>query len=287
MSRWPKPVRLDPLARASGAGCARLTRSAGESWSAGIALEPGEEGLRPRGAWRSRASGERSLDPVVIVAHAERGRVGRVLAQQPGDNARRAAGGNRRPGAAAAGAAEASSGGRREIVRRIIVSPLWRAHPIRAARPRKWRFVEKALAPVDAAASFRRSSRGGSSHDRRRSHARARASPPRRHRLSRPPQGARLSRLHRGLRALLLLFDADAAGPLHGQAPAAARQCRECRWASNGFATSVYRRPRRPAARLGDLRQLCRARLSDADPRRDRRRPLARPPPHHPRRRDR
>ena len=61
---------------------ARLTRSWPVSCAAGIALQPGEEGRASAGAPVARRRAE-IADPVVIIVHAERGRVGRILAQQP------------------------------------------------------------------------------------------------------------------------------------------------------------------------------------------------------------
>ena len=73
---------------------------------------------------------------------------------------------------------------------------------------------------------------------------------PQRPRLPRPSQGPRLSRLHRGVRALLLLRHAGAAGPLHGQVPAAARAMSRMSPASSCSAARVYGGLERPAARL-------------------------------------
>ena len=91
------------------------------------------------------------------------------------------------------------------------------------SRPRKWRFVEKALAPVDPAASVRPTLGRGASMTAAEATPDARHRRPCRPRLPRPSQGARLSRLHRGVGALLLLRHAGAARPLHGQVSAAAR----------------------------------------------------------------
>ena len=79
-------------------------------------------------------------------------------------------------------------------------------------------------------------------------------------RIPRPSQGPWLSRLHRGVRALLLLFHADAARALHGQLPADARPdgtCDRPRLAAGARLSRNFR----PAARLGDFRNLHRARL--------------------------
>src|SRR5688572_10770430 len=103
------------------------------------------------------------------------------------------------------------------------------------------------------AASFAR-------HDRRRHFAGLQTGPASRPSFPRPSQGPRVPELHRGLRALLLLFDADAACPLHGQIFAASGQRRECHWARMA-ADAFLRRAGGPTARLGDLRYLHVARL--------------------------
>ena len=146
---------------------------------------------------------------------------------------------------------------------------------IKEAREQRKQSAEDTIRPImsEPAGAAPGSSRlqGRAQHDRCRSHARPRAGRPQRPRLPRPPQGPRLSRLHRGVRALFLLFHADAARALHGQLSASAGAHRE-RTVSPGSGRWHYPGTRRPAALVRDFRRLHVAGLSDADPRRNHRR---------------
>ena len=97
-------------------------------------------------------------------------------------------------------------------------------------------------------------------------------------RVPRPSEGSRLPRLHRGVRALLLLLHADAATLYmvnYLLLPGRMEKVIGLNW----LQAHVYHGIAGPAARVGDLRHLRRARLLHADHRRDHRRQVARAGP--------
>ena len=218
MSRWPKRLASTASAQRRAPGCARLIRSAAASASAGIASSRARKACAsPRPPFARRQADV--VDAVVIVAHAERRRLHRVLAQQPGIMVV----GERLPIVSRRGECRRRQVARRrgrKISLRIAVSLFSVRHPIRELAG-----ASRAMATSAGARRFvdRFHDRNRQRHDRRRSHAGARRRRPRRPRLPRPSQGPRLSRLHRGVGALLLLRHAGAARPLHGQVSAAAR----------------------------------------------------------------
>ena len=101
-------------------------------------------------------------------------------------------------------------------------------------------------------------------------------------RALRPPARPDLPVHHRDVGALLLLRDALAAHPLHGEVRAAARQRRQRDRARDAaqLLRIDLRAARHAAVRLAHLRPLHRARLCYAAPRRHAGRPRARPAPH-------